>query len=157
MNKSASLFFQGIIVLFGAGILIFMLMEPHFEGRNAHSTVFEVYFNDPFLAYAYVGSLPFFFALYRAFGLFGHAGRTGAFSQVTVNALRSIKRCALTLIGFVAGAAVFILFMGDKEDRPAGFFMCLLVIVATSVVATAATFLARNLQNALKQSGAQRV
>lgn len=140
------------VVLVGISTLAFMLWEPHIEGRNAHATLFEIYFKDPFLAYVYVGSTPFFIALHRAFTLFGHVRRSGAFSQVTVDALRTIKHCALALIGFVAGASVFIVIYGDKEDRPAGVFMSALVTLAAVIIATAAAMFARNLQVALKRS-----
>src|SRR5688572_4152848 len=95
MNRSFALFLQVVVVLIGIGVLGLMLVEPHFEGRNAHATPFEVYFKDPFLAYAYIGSIPFFVGLYRAYGLLGHLRQTGSFSPVTVEALRSIKRCAI--------------------------------------------------------------
>lgn len=152
MKKSLTLFLQAACVLIGWGALIFLLGEPHFEGRNAHATVFEIYFNDPFLAYAYVGSMPFFYALYRAFRLCGHARKNGAWSQVTVDGLRVIRRCALTVVGFVAGASFFIISLGDKEDRPAGVAMSLLVAGAAGTVAAVAARLARNLQNALRRS-----
>lgn len=153
MKNTSAWIVQAAIVLLGAGVLALMLWEPHLEGRNARATPFEIYFKDPFLAYVYVGSIPFFVALYRAFGLFGHFRQTGAFSQQTVVALRSIKRCALALIGFVAGAAVLILLLGDGEDRAGGVFMCALAIVGSSVVAVVAALFARNLQNSLQRSG----
>ena len=143
---------QVAIVLFGLGVLALMLWEPHLEGRNARATTFEIYFKDPFLAYVYAGSIPFFVALQRAFGLFGHFRQNGRFSHATVDALRSIKRCAIVLIGFVAGAVVFILVFGDGEDRPAGVMMCLFVTVATSLVAITAAVLARKLQGALPRT-----
>lgn len=152
MNRTAALFLQGIIVLLGLGILGLMLWEPHLEGRNAHATTFEIYFQDPFLAYVYVGSIPFFVALVRAIGLLGHVRRNGSFSRVTVDALRAIKRCALVLMGFVAGALVIILLSGDGEDRAGGVFMCLLATLGAGGIATAATVLARNLQGALRQA-----
>ena len=150
MKSRGALFLQAAVVLLGAGILALMLWEPHLEGRNAHATTFEIYFKDPFLAYLYVGSIPFFAALYRAFGLFGHVRRNGAFSQETVDALRAIKHCTIATLGFVAGGVVFILMFGDKEDRPAGVFMSLLVTVALSVIAIAAAMFARNLQKHLE-------
>jgi hypothetical protein len=152
MKSSSALFLQVVIVLMGIGILGLMLWEPHLEGRNVHATTFEIYFKDPFLAYAYVGSIPFFVGLHRAFGLFGHVRRNGTFSQVTLNALRAIKRCAIALIGFVAGGVIFILMAGDGEDRPAGIFMCFLVAFPASVVATAAAMAARHLQSALRRA-----
>src|SRR3954464_10543273 len=115
LKRSSTAFLQAVIVLIGIGALALMLWEPHLEGRNAHATTFEIYFKDPFLAYVYVGSTPFFVALYRAFGLFGHARRNGSFSQVTVDALRAIKHCAIALIGFVAIGVVFIMMFGDKD------------------------------------------
>jgi hypothetical protein len=129
-----------------------MLWEPHLEGRNVHATTFEIYFKDPFLAYVYVGSIPFFVALHRAFGLFGHVRRTGTFSQVTLNALRTIKGCAMAIIGFVAGAVIFILKFGDGEDRPAGIFMAVLVAFAATFIFIAATWGARSLLSALRRA-----
>lgn len=152
MKSRTTLFLQSVIVLIGIATLAFMLWEPHIEGRNAHATLFEIYFKDPFLAYAYVGSIPFFMALQRAFAMFGHARQKGAFSQSTVDALRSIKHCAMALIGFVAGGVVFILMFGDKDDRPAGIFMSFLVTFAASLIAVAAAMFARSLQRTLQQS-----
>lgn len=152
MKSSSALFLQVVIVLIGIGILGLMLWEPHLEGRNAHATTFEIYFKDPFLAYVYIGSIPFFVAVHRAFGLFGHVRRNGTFSQETLNALRTIKRCAMALLGFIAGAVIIILITGDGEDRPAGVFMSGLAAFGASVIATAAAMLARNLQRALERA-----
>jgi hypothetical protein len=156
MKSSSALFLQGAIVLIGIATLTFLLWEPHIEGRNAHATTVEIYFNDPFLAYVYVGSIPLFVALYRAFGLFGHVRQNGAFSQVTVDALRAIKHCTIAIIGFVAVGVVFIIMFGDKDDRPAGVFMSFIVTLASSVIATAAAMSARNLQNTLRRSEGNR-
>jgi hypothetical protein len=152
MKGSVALFLQIVIVLIGIGVLGLLLWEPHLEGRNAHATTFEIYFKDPFLAYVYVGSIPFFIALHRAFGLFGHVRQNGAFSPVTLNALHTIKRCALAVVGFVAGAAIIILLLGDGEDRPPGIFMCALAALAMTVIATTAAMTARALQRALSRA-----
>ncbi len=149
MKNSSALLLQIAIVLLGLGTLALLLWEPHLEGRNAHATVFEIYFKDPFLAFAYVGSTPFFYALYRGFGLFGQVRQTGAFSAESVAALRVIQRCAIVIIGFVAVGAVIIMRVGDEDDRPAGLFMSLLVTAAASVIAIAAAASARRLQISL--------
>lgn len=146
MKTVTALICQVGILLVGLGVLALLLWEPHLEGRNVHATTFEIYFKDPFLAYVYVGSTPFFIALYRAFALFGDVRRTQAFSPRTVDALRSIQRCAITLIGFVVGGIVFIILFGDGDDRPAGVFMGLLIASAATVVAVVAAMTARNLQ-----------
>ncbi len=153
MNRHLALLLQIGVVLLGVVVVACLLWEPHLEGRNTHATPFEIYFHDPFLAYVYAGSIPFFLALARAFGLLGHVRRNGAFSPATVDALRAIQRYALVLIGFVAGALVIILLTGDGEDRPGGIFMCLLATVGAGGLATAAAVLARRLQRALGQAG----
>ena len=60
MKRSSTIFLQVVIVLIGIGALALMLWEPHIEGRNAHATLFEIYFKDPFLAYAYIASIAVF-------------------------------------------------------------------------------------------------
>ena len=143
-----TIFLQAVIVLISIGALALLLWEPHIEGRNAHATLFEIYFKDPFLAYAYLASILFFVALYQTFKVLGYIRQDAAFSQATVKALRTIKFCALALIGFVAVSVIFILF-ADKDDRPAGVFMRLLITFGSVVIATAAAMFERILQNAV--------
>src|SRR5688500_20329634 len=87
LRRGSTAFLQTVVVLIGVGALALLLWEPHLEGRNAKATPFEIYFKDPFLAYAYVGSIPFFVALYQAFKVLRYAGRNQVFSQEAVNAL----------------------------------------------------------------------
>ena len=137
-----------MIVLIGVGALALMLWEPHIEGRNAHATLFEIYFKDPFLAYAYIASIPFFISLYQAFKVLGYVRQNKTFSPATVKALRTIKYCAIAIIGFVAASLIFIVF-ADKDDRPAGVFMRILIAFPSIVIATAAAMFERILQNAV--------
>ena len=148
MKRSSTIFLQVVIVLIGIGALAVMLWEPHIEGRNVHATLFEIYFKDPFLAYAYIASIPFFVALYQAFKVLGYAGQNKVFSQAAVKALRTIKFCAISIIGFVAVSVIFIIF-GDKDDRPAGVFMRILITFGSIVIAAAAAMFERVLQNAV--------
>ena len=148
MERKSTMFLQVVIVLIGIGTLALMLWEPHLEGRNVHATPFEIYFKDPFLAYAYIASIPFFAALYQAFKVLAYVRQNETFSQATVKALRTIKHCAIAIIGFVAVGVVFMAF-GDKDDRPAGVFMRVLISFAAMIIATAAAVFERILQSAV--------
>src|SRR3970282_1515353 len=99
-----------------------MLWEPHIEGRNAHATLFEIYFKDPFLAYAYIASIAFFTALYQAFKLLGYVGQNKVFTLNSVRALRTIKYCAMSLVAFIVGAEAyfFVIQRGKGEDIAGG-------------------------------------
>ena len=143
-------FLQAVIVLIGLGALAFLLWEPHLEGRNAHATLFEIYFKDPFLAYAYLGSIAFFVGLFQAFRLLGYVGQNETFSRDSVKSLRTIKYCAIALVAMI-GAAVAYLFIAvrGKDDIAGGVAMGTLLILASIAVATAAAVFERRLQNSL--------
>ncbi len=146
MKKSSAISLQAAIALIGIGALAFLLWEPHLEGRNAHATPFEIYFKDPFLAYAYIASIPFFMALYQAFKVLGYAGKNKVFSKSAVKSLRTIKYCAILLIGFVAVGEVIIL-LGDSDDRAGGVFLGMLIIFGSIAVALTAARFERSLKN----------
>lgn len=142
MKKNLTIFLQIATILIGIGALAFMLWEPHLEGRNVNTTVFEIYFKDPFLAFAYTASIPFFVALYQAFKTLGYARQNKAFSMETMKALRTIKYCALSIIGFVAVGEIFIL-LNESDDRAGGVFMGILIALISIAIATAAAKLER--------------
>ena len=150
IKRSSTIFLQVVIVLIGIGVLALMLWEPHLEGRNAHATVFEIYFKDPFLAYAYLASIAFFVALYQAFTLLGYIGQNKVFSLESVGALRTIKYCAIVLV-LMIGAAVAYLFIAvrGKDDIAGGVAVGLCMIFVSVVIATAAAVFERLLQNAV--------
>jgi hypothetical protein len=148
MKRSSTIFLQIVIVLVALGALALLLYEPHIEGRNANSTLFEIYFKDPFLAYVYIASIPFFMAFYQAFKVLGYVRLNQTFSPATVKALRTIKYCAIAILVFVAVSVLFMT-LADKDDRPAGVFMRILIAFPSIVVAVAAAMFERILQNAV--------
>jgi hypothetical protein len=153
MNRAPISFLRIVIFLIGIGALAFLLWEPHIEGRNAHATFFEIYFKDPFLMYAYIASIPFFVALHQAFKLLGYAGQNKVFSQASVKALRTIKFCALAIIGFVvAGENIFILF-NNSDDRAGGVFMGILIAFGSIVIAATAAMFEGILRDAVDKIG----
>lgn len=151
MKRSSTVFLQALIVLVGIGGLTFLLWEPQVEGRNAHATQFEIYFQDPFLVYAYIASIPFFVALYQAFKVLGFAGHEAMFSPAAVHALRTIKFCAIVIIGFVAVGELYIVFglHDEREDRAGGVAMGILISFGAIVIAAGTSAFQRILQNAV--------
>ena len=148
MQKS-SIFLQVVIVLIVIAALTFLLWEPHIEGRNAHSTLFEIYFSDPFLAYTYIASIPFFVALYQAFTVLGFVRQNKIFSETSVKALQTIKYCAISIIGFVVIGEIIIMF-NNSDDRAGGVFMGVLITFGAILMATSATMFERILQKSME-------
>src|SRR5262249_50600721 len=103
----------------------------------------------PFLAYAYLASIPFFVALSQAFKVLDYIRQNKAFSQATVKALRTIQLCAFATIGFVAGGELFIL-LGNSDDRAGGVFISILITFGSVVIATTAAMFERMWQNTME-------
>lgn len=144
MNERSAGMLRIAIALVGAAVFTFMLWEPHIEGRNENATIFQIYFKDPFLAYAYVASIPFFLALYRAFKALGFAGNE-FFSREALKTLRMIRICAVSIICFVLVGEIFIL-LGDSDDRAGGVFMGILITFGAIAMASATTMFERKLK-----------
>ena len=141
MKRSLTIFFRVVVVLIGIGVLALLLWEPHLEGRNAHATVFQIYFNDPFLAYAYIASIAFFVALFQIFKLLGCTGQKKTFSQAAVKAVRTIKYCAQIILGFFVGAEAYLFAVRPGDDIAGGVAVGLfLIFVSVVIAATAAVF-----------------
>ena len=104
MKRGSTYFLQTIIVLIGLMSLFLLLRFPLYEGRNVNATIFDVYFQDPFLAYIYLSSVFVFVAYYQAFKLLAIIRSNTVFSVDGVKALRSIKYCAMALVGLLLGA-----------------------------------------------------
>lgn len=146
MKRNSTIFFQLITVIIGISVLAFLIWEPQVEGRNAHATLFGIYFKDPFLAYAYVASIPFFVVLFQTFKALGCIRRNEAFSPQVMKALQIVKYCALAIIGFVMVGEVFIM-LNTSDDRAGGVFMGVLFAFISSIIAVIATKFERILQN----------
>lgn len=130
---------QVLMVLFGIYVFAWMLAEPQLEGRNAGATLSEIYFNDPFLTYAYTLSLAFFAGVYQAYRIFGSAARGELISLATAKALRTLRWYALVLIAGIAVPVSSLLVVRPGDDIAGGVMMgAFLIFVFVSVAAAAA-------------------
>ena len=149
MKRSATIFLQVVIVLIGIVALAIMIRFPLTEGRAVNLDLFSIY-ADPFLVYGYLASIAFFVALYQAFKLLGYIGRNEVFSPRSVNALRTIKYCAIVLSILIVMAGLYIRIFHATDDDPAGFIaMCIVTTFISVVIATAAAVFEKLLQNAV--------
>jgi hypothetical protein len=155
MRRSSAVVLQTAIVLLGITVLVFLLGEPLVEGRNAHATLFQVYFDDTFLAWAYLAAVPFFVALYQAFRLVGDAGRSGAFSRGSLRALRAIRYCVFVPIGFIlVGVGYLSVVVRGQDDIAGGVAMGVLMSLFLGALAGSAWLLERRLRVRLSQGEA---
>ena len=103
-----------------------------------NATLFQVYFNDPFLAYAYASSIAFFLALFEAFKLLRYIGHNQVFTLKSVKALRTIKYCALSLVGLILAPVALLFIVRPEDDIAGGVAGGLFLIFVSTIIATAA-------------------
>lgn len=151
LGRSSIAFLQLAIVLFGLCALVFLLWEPHLEGRNDNATWFQIYFNDPFLAYAYIGAVAFFVALYNAFRLLSYIAHGEAFTRHSLTALKRIKICAIILAGFALGFEIYLFTVqrNIEEDIAGGVVMGLLLLFGSTIAAALAGVFQKVLRSAV--------
>lgn len=139
MKKYGPFLLRGIIIFLALGAFIFLLIEPTTEGRNVHATLFQIYFQDPFLLYAYASSIPFFVGMFHIWKLVGNAGKSKADPTDSLRRLKLIQRCALTVTILAVGAVMyFFLMQRNTEDIAGGVAMGMMIIIASIVVAMGA-------------------
>jgi hypothetical protein len=135
-------FLQCVTIMIGLCAFVFLLWEPHVEGRNLHATMVEIYFNDPFLIYAYTSSLPFFVGVKEAWTFLGLVGHNQAHAPRALLALRRIRHCAIILASCVmSGVAFLVMFWRGRDDIAGGVAMGLMVTMLSLVVASTARVL----------------
>jgi len=149
MKRASIMFIQGAVVLIGISAFVLLLWEPQIEGRNVNATNFEIYFHDPFLALVYTGSIPFFVGVYQVFKLLGYIGQNRTFSQDSLKALKTIKYCAIAVIGFVIVEEISIILNHGDDDATGGFFMGVIITLGSILVAGIAAKFEKNFKKAI--------
>lgn len=139
-----------VIILLALVVLIGLLWEPQVEGRNVNADFVTIYFRDPFLAYVYIASIPFFVLLYQAFLLLSYADKNTIFSDIAVKAVQTIKYCSTALVWFILGAeAYFFIIRRSEDDIAGGVAIGLFAIFVSLVIAASAVVIQNILQDAL--------
>jgi hypothetical protein len=139
MKRGSTLFLKLVLLIIAVAVIVGMIVFPQTEGHGV----------DPFIIYIYLASTPFFIGLYQAYKLLNLIDANKAFSQAAVNTLRNMKFAALSLIGFIALALIFIRFVVQGEDSAGPTMLGLCLSLAFGAIATAAGVFQKLFQNAV--------
>lgn len=115
MKRRLSHLLQILIVSVGLGTLLFLLIAPHFEGRNANASLLDIYFKDPFLAFVYAASVPFFIILYNIYKILPNSVTDPTLPSM--RALHTIQKCSAVSMVFTLIGATWLL-RSESDDRP---------------------------------------
>ncbi|MBY0095781.1 DUF2975 domain-containing protein [Mesobacillus maritimus] len=153
MKQGSTLFLKLAVIIMGIPVLgacIFLL-------PNLAKLAMKHVTDGPTLAYMvfalviimYVSAIPFYFALYQALKLLSYIDKNQAFSQISVTALKSIKKCAITITCLYVVALPFVFIIAEWDDAPGLALLNLVVVGAAMVIAVFAAVLQRLLQEAI--------
>lgn len=148
MKRGSTLFLKIIILLIAIGVVSGLLWFPQTEGRAANLDLISIY-SDPLIIYSYFASIPFFVGLYQAFKLLNFIDANQAFSQGAVNTLKYMKLAAVSLIGLIILAGLYLRFFLQGEDLAGPLMLAICMSLAFGVIATAAGVFEKLFQNAV--------
>lgn len=148
-KRGSTLFLKVVLLLIATVVLISLIWFPQTEGRAAYLDLVSIY-SDPFIIYIYIASTPIFIGLYQAFKLLNFIETNKVFSKDAVNTLRNMKFAALSLIGFITLAVLYIRLNAHGDDPAGPTAIGILASFALAVIATAAAVFQKLLQNAVE-------
>jgi len=150
-RQASTLFLKAVLLLIGGvalAICIFAL--PEIAAMDARQHPETAYLQYPFLIAAYIFFMPFFIALYQTFKLLTFIDRGEEFSDVAVNALKTIKYCALTIIAFIVLGELATIALIRGEDITHIITIGVLITFGSSVIAIFAGLLQKLLKDAIR-------
>ncbi|CAH1203765.1 hypothetical protein PAECIP111893_02062 [Paenibacillus plantiphilus] len=150
MERGTTLFLKVAVIVIGIPVLaLCIFLVPEIANFAA-----ELYPEHTYLKYLvfidlYAAAIPFYIALYQAFKLLGYIDKNKAFSDLSVQVLKNIKNCALTISGlYVLGMPLFYL-LAEKDDAPGIILIGMVMVFASLVIAVFAAVLQRLLKEAI--------
>ena len=149
VKRGSTTFLKVIIFLIGIAVLalcIFLLPEAARRDAIERPGDYSLY---PLLVCAYGICITFSVALYQVFKLLTYIEKNNAFSELSLQSLKVIKKCAFTVIFFILLAIVYLRvhaqFTGDDAAGPIS--LSLMGILATSIIAAIVDALQKPLKN----------
>jgi hypothetical protein len=149
MKRGSTLFLKGVLVIMAVAVLVLCIFWlPGIAKDKAVADPAIAYLQYPFLVFIYISSVPFFLALYQAYKLLNHIDANLGFSELSVQALKYIKYCAVTIVVLLIAGILYVTFL-VKGDQANIVSLGLILAFATSVIATFAAVLQKLVQNGL--------
>lgn len=148
--KRETFFLKFVVILMGLPILaLCILLLPELSEYVAEIIPEFSFMKYLFLIGMYASALVFFFALYQTLKLLSYIDKSKAFSELSVNALKNIKYCAIAIcILFVAELPIIFL-IADADDAPGLMLIGLVITFASLVIAVFAAVLQKLLKHAI--------
>ncbi len=150
MKKGSTLFLKATVCVIGLIVLALCIfaLPSMWKGGSAE---FPTAGNAIFLIMIgmYLTTIPFYIALWQTMKLLSYIDKNTAFSEMSVQALRKIKQCAVTISVFYIAFVPLLFPIADADDAPGLIVMGAAVACAPIVIAVFSAVLQKLLQSAI--------
>ncbi|HSJ39121.1 MAG TPA: DUF2975 domain-containing protein [Planococcus sp. (in: firmicutes)] len=149
--KRETIFLKIVIVLMALPVLaICIFVVPPLSAFVAELLPQWAFLQWVFMIALYATAIAYFIALYQSLKLLSYIDRNIAFSKLSVNALKNIKYCALTITGLYILCLPLILYMAEVDDAPGLGGLGMVITFGAIVIAVFAAVLQKLLENAIE-------
>ncbi len=150
MKRGTTVFLKMALLVIGAPVLALCIFMGTMIAKNvAEGIEGWDYAILGMITIMYISAIPFYVALYQAFKLLSFIDKSKAFSEFSVNALKKIKYCAITISClYIIGLPLFYIF-AQLDDAPGVVVIGIILVFAPLVIAVFAAVLQRLLQEAI--------
>lgn len=148
MKQGTTLFLKIAVILIGTPVFALSIFGLSWLANNPVNLDYAhmIY---PILISMYLSAIPFFFALYQALKLLSYIDKNKAFSELSVNALKYIKYCAITISTLYGIVVPFVYLVAEKDDAPGLIIVGMVPIFASMVMAVFAAVLQKLFKEAI--------
>lgn len=150
MKQGSTIYLRLCIILIALPVLaicIFWLPSMLMDTRELRPEYMSFRY---ILIGVYISAIPFFYALFQALRLLKLIEKGTAFSDMSVQALKNIKFCAIAICIIYLILLPFAFPIADADDAPGLMGLPLLIVFAASIVGVFAALLQRLLQEAVE-------
>lgn len=148
MNKGSTILLKITVILIGIPVLALCIFGLIWLPNNPANPDYA-YMLYPILIGMYVSIIPFFIALYQAIKLLNNIDKNQAFSDLSVNALKNIKLCAMIISGVYVLIMPFVFLLAEMDDAPGLVIVGVVPVFASIVIAVFAAVLVKLLKEAI--------
>ncbi|EFM10804.1 conserved hypothetical protein [Paenibacillus curdlanolyticus YK9] len=148
MERGSTLILKAAVFLIGLAVLALSIFGVPVIAKDAIEA-FPDHWVYPIVIAMYAAAIPFYIALYQAFKLLGYIDKNEAFSELSVEALKKIKYCAIAISLLHAACLPFLFLIADEDDAPGLILFGMVIPVASIVIAVFAAVLQKLLKNAI--------
>jgi hypothetical protein len=145
MKQGSTLFLKVVIYLIGLVVLgLCVVFVGNIIGGEGHGGMYL-----PILLSLLLTAIPFFYALYQGLNLLSYIDKNIAFSESSVQALKTAKYCHGLVCVLYALMMPYVIYVAEKDDAPGAVAIALVIMFGFFVTCVFTAVVEKLVQNAL--------